>query len=70
MSFSGFRDEARFAGPHELGMVLRWGLARVVRVARGVETRGLIGWDSYLAWRRMEQGTCNFFLERLGVNVR
>ncbi|KAE9390396.1 hypothetical protein BT96DRAFT_925916 [Gymnopus androsaceus JB14] len=27
-----FLDEARFAGPHELGMLLRWGLARVVRV--------------------------------------
>ena len=51
-----FRDEAKFAGPHELGMVLRWGLARVVRLVRGVETRGLITWDAYLTWRRYEQG--------------
>ncbi|GAW09833.1 hypothetical protein LENED_012030 [Lentinula edodes] len=29
---AGFDDEARFAGPHELGMLLRWGLARVVRI--------------------------------------
>ena len=51
-----FRDEAKFAGPHELGMALRWGLARVVRLVRGVETRGLITWDAYLTWRRYEQG--------------
>ncbi|KAJ3911227.1 hypothetical protein F5877DRAFT_73351 [Lentinula edodes] len=25
-----FDDEAQFAGPHELGMLLRWGLARVI----------------------------------------
>ncbi|KAF5343677.1 hypothetical protein D9758_014682 [Tetrapyrgos nigripes] len=27
-----WREEARFAGMHELGMCLRWGLARVVRI--------------------------------------
>ncbi|KAF7333861.1 F-box domain-containing protein [Mycena venus] len=30
-------EEARFAGPHELGMCLRWGLSRVVRVEGGRE---------------------------------
>jgi hypothetical protein len=37
-------------------MVLRWGLARVVRVVGGVETRGLVGWEVYVRWRGLEQG--------------
>ena len=36
------------------------GLAGVVRLVRGVETRGLIAWEAYLTWRRYEQGECMF----------
>lgn len=36
-------------------MVLRWGLARIVRLIGGVEARGIIGWDVYLQFRRLEQ---------------
>ncbi|PFH49544.1 hypothetical protein AMATHDRAFT_76152 [Amanita thiersii Skay4041] len=49
-----WRDEARFAGLHELGMCLRWGLARVVRISRGMEVRGLIAWDHYVKFRDSE----------------
>ncbi|KAH7910413.1 hypothetical protein BJ138DRAFT_1152931 [Hygrophoropsis aurantiaca] len=49
-----WRDEARFAGPHELGMCLRWGLARVVRVVAGQAVRGLISWDHYIEFRDSE----------------
>ncbi|KAL6301886.1 hypothetical protein BKA93DRAFT_818784 [Sparassis latifolia] len=49
-----WRDEARFAGPHELGMCLRWGLARVVRIVKGQEVRGLLGLQSYVDWRDAE----------------
>ncbi|KAK0190140.1 hypothetical protein F5146DRAFT_1225067 [Armillaria mellea] len=50
-----FREEARFAGPHELGMLLRWGLGRLVRIADdGQEERGLISWDHYTDFRDSE----------------
>lgn len=52
-----FKEECQFANPQDLGMVLRWGLARVVRVMNGQEVRGLIGWDVYLEWRSAEQGS-------------
>lgn len=51
-----WREEARFAGPHELGMCLRWGLARVSRVFGDQELRGLIAWDHYTEWRDSEAG--------------
>lgn len=51
-------EEATFAGPHDLGMALRWGLARIARVEAGVECRGLFAWDKYLEWRRTERGAC------------
>jgi hypothetical protein len=51
-----WRDEARFAGPHELGICLRWGLARVARVFGGQEVRGLLSYDSYIEWRDSELG--------------
>ncbi|KAF9234382.1 hypothetical protein BU15DRAFT_52692 [Melanogaster broomeanus] len=49
-----WREEARFAGPHELGMCIRWGLARVVRVVGGQAVRGLISWDHYTEFRDTE----------------
>ncbi|KAI0791288.1 hypothetical protein C8Q75DRAFT_805635 [Abortiporus biennis] len=49
-----WREEARFAGPHELGMCLRWGLARVVRIIGGHEVRGLVSYDNYCLWREAE----------------
>jgi hypothetical protein len=57
-----WREEARFAGPHELGMCLRWGLARVVRVSGGLDVRGLIAWDIYLRFRDSEAGWSLMFL--------
>ncbi|KAI0067395.1 hypothetical protein BV25DRAFT_1819719 [Artomyces pyxidatus] len=51
---SAWRDETRFAGPHELGMCLRWGLARVVRVMGGHAVRGLVPWESYAEWSESE----------------
>lgn len=51
-----WREEARFAGPHELGMCLRWGLARVVRVMGGHDVRGLIAWEQYVRFRDSEAG--------------
>ena len=51
-----WREEARFAGPHELGMCLRWGLARVVRIFGGQEVRGLLSYDHYEDWRETEAG--------------
>lgn len=51
-----WREEARFAGPHELGTCLRWGLARVVRIVGGQEVRGLLSWDHYLDFRDSEAG--------------
>lgn len=47
-------QEARFAGANELGMCLRWGLARVVRVAGGQAMRGLISWEHYTDFRDKE----------------
>ncbi len=52
-----WRDEVKFAGPHELGMCLRWGLARVVRIVRGQEVRGLLLYESYLEWSAYEAST-------------
>ncbi|KAF8063469.1 hypothetical protein FPV67DRAFT_1506721 [Lyophyllum atratum] len=49
-----WRDEARFAGPHELGMCLRWGLARVIRSVGGQDVRGLLSWDRYVDFRDSE----------------
>lgn len=51
-----WREEARFSGPHELGTVLRWGLARVVRIVGGQEVRGLLAWDHYFDFRDSEMG--------------
>ena len=52
-----WREEATFAGPHELGMCLRWGLARVVRIVGGQEVRGLLSYENYLEWRTAEAGS-------------
>ncbi|KAI0034802.1 hypothetical protein K488DRAFT_77022 [Vararia minispora EC-137] len=49
-----WREEVRFAGPHQLGMGLRWGLARVVRVVGGNAVRGFIPWENYLEWAEAE----------------
>ncbi|KAI0357161.1 hypothetical protein OH77DRAFT_1451388 [Trametes cingulata] len=49
-----WREEARLAGPHELGMTLRWGLARVVRWVGGHQVRGLVSYDAYSQWRDSE----------------
>ncbi|KAF9466768.1 hypothetical protein BDZ94DRAFT_1157316 [Collybia nuda] len=49
-----WREEARFAEPHELGMCLRWGLARVVRSVGGQDVRGLISWEHYIEFRDSE----------------
>lgn len=51
-----WRDEARFAEPHELGMCLRWGLARIVRSFGGQDVRGLIDWEHYTEFRDSEAG--------------
>ena len=51
-----WREEARFAGPHELGMCIRWGLARVVRVVGGHAVRGLISWEHYAEFQDSEAG--------------
>ena len=51
-----WRDEARFAAPPELAMLLRWGLARVLRVSGGHAVRGLISWDMYVDWSEAELG--------------
>ncbi|KAI6144186.1 hypothetical protein BKA82DRAFT_4175223 [Pisolithus tinctorius] len=49
-----WRQEAHLAGAHELGMCLRWGLARVVRVTGGQAMRGLISWEHYTEFRDSE----------------
>jgi hypothetical protein len=51
-----WREEARFAGPHELGMCLRWGLARVIRSVGGQDVRGLVPWEHYVDYRESEAG--------------
>ncbi|KAF9444404.1 hypothetical protein P691DRAFT_344338 [Macrolepiota fuliginosa MF-IS2] len=66
-----WREEAKFAGPHELGMCLRWGLARVVRVMGGHDVRGLISREHYVKFRDSEAargyppGHFEAFLEEL-----
>ena len=55
-----WREEAQFAGPHELGMCLRWGLARAVRIVGGLEVRGLLNYESYFEWRDSESSTAVF----------
>ncbi|KAI0781673.1 hypothetical protein BC629DRAFT_1289715 [Irpex lacteus] len=54
-----WRDEVRFAGPQELGMFLRWGLGRVVRIVGGQEVRGLLSYDMYVGWAEHE-AACNY----------
>jgi hypothetical protein len=51
-----FLQEARFSGPHELGMLLKWGLARIARVKTGYEVRGFVEHDDYMTWRASEEG--------------
>ena len=41
----------RFAGPHELKMALRWGLAHVVRMYGGQGVPGLLDHELYAQWR-------------------
>ena len=54
-----WRQEARLADPPELGMTLRWGLARAVRWVAGHEVRGLVSYEAYLLWRDAEAGACS-----------
>ncbi|KIP03300.1 hypothetical protein PHLGIDRAFT_94961 [Phlebiopsis gigantea 11061_1 CR5-6] len=49
-----WREEAALAGPHELGMCLRWGLARIVRIVGGQEVRGLLSYKTYFEWCQAE----------------
>lgn len=51
-----FLTEAGFAGPHELSMLLKWGLARIARVKNGYEVRGFLEIDDYMVWRMQEEG--------------
>ena len=51
-----WREEARFVGPYELAMCLRWGLARVIRSVGGQDIRGLVSWEHYLHFRDSETG--------------
>ena len=51
-----WRQEAAFADPHELGMCLRWGLARIVRIVGGQEVRGMLSFETYAEWRENEAG--------------
>lgn len=55
-----WKEEARLANPHDLGMCIRWGLARVVRVVGGQAVRGLIAWDHYTEFRDSEAGGLSF----------
>lgn len=64
-----WREEAQFAGPHELGMALRWGLARAVRIFGGLEVRGLLNYESYMDWRDSESGTTVFHLESTDPSI-
>lgn len=57
-----WREEARFAGPHELGMCLRWGLARVIRSVGGQDVRGFVSWEHYVEFRETESGM--FFFQK------
>ncbi|EJD38165.1 hypothetical protein AURDEDRAFT_116601 [Auricularia subglabra TFB-10046 SS5] len=47
-------DEARVASPHDLAMTLRWALARIVRIERAQESRGLLSMEYYSRWRAAE----------------
>lgn len=55
-------EDMRFAGECEIAWLLRWGLARVVRVGnRGIdgsneESRGLLDREKYEDWRGRERG--------------
>ena len=51
-----WREAVQFAGPQELGMFLRWGLARVVRIVGGQEVRGLLPYKLYIEWAESESG--------------
>lgn len=42
-------------------MILRWGLARLVRVVNGQHYRGLLDWDLYVQWKVDEEGLCRHF---------
>lgn len=53
-----WHEEARLAGPQALGMCLRWGLARVIRIVKGQEVRGIVSYENYLEWRDAEIGAC------------
>lgn len=57
-----WRQEAKLAGPHELGMCLRWGLARIVRIVGGQEVRGLLSYESYIEWCQAEAGASLFIV--------
>ncbi|KAI0698013.1 hypothetical protein BC835DRAFT_1269557 [Cytidiella melzeri] len=54
-----WREEVQFAGPQELGMFLRWGLGRVVRIVGGQEVRGLLSYEAYVDWAESE-AACNY----------
>ncbi|KZW03173.1 hypothetical protein EXIGLDRAFT_759057 [Exidia glandulosa HHB12029] len=47
-------EEARVASPHDLAMTMRWALARIVRIERGAEARGVFTLESYSRWRSQE----------------
>ena len=58
-----WRQEARLAEPHELGMTLCWGLAWTVRWVGGRKVPRLVSYDTYLQWRDSEAGgfcCCDF----------
>jgi hypothetical protein len=67
---SQWREEARYVGPHELAMCLRWGLARVIRSVGGQDARGLVSWEHYVQFRDSEAGErpLNLFLLLHDVN--
>lgn len=64
-----WREEARFAGPHELGMCLRWGLARVIRSVGGQDVRGLVSWEHYVDFRETEAGKIHFSTQYFDPNA-
>ena len=51
-----WREEARYVGPYELAMCLRWGLARVIRSVGGQDIRGLVSLEHYVHFRDSEAG--------------
>jgi hypothetical protein len=56
-----WKEEVQFAGPQELGMFLRWGLGRVVRIVGGQEVRGLLSYEIYTEWAESEAGAYHRF---------